>query len=243
VDSEERRVADTLMQLADTLVSDYELLDFLDLLVACSSDVLHAAAGGVMLAGDSGQLQLLTSTDAQSRLVELFELQEQEGPCVDCHREGRRVIDQDLARSPRWPQFTPVALRHGFRAVFAFPMRLRGDAIGALVLFRTEPGAVTCSDVEAAQAFADMATIGILQERAVRDARQLAADLQAALDSRVVIEQAKGILAEHAGVDVETAYQVLRWYARSHQRILREVAAAVVSGSLPAADVARSARS
>lgn len=126
VDSEERRVADTLMQLADTLVSDYELLDFLDLLVARSSDVLDAGAGGVMLAGDSGQLQLLTSTDAESRLVELFELQQQEGPCVDCHREGRRVIDDDLAESARWPQFTPVALRHGFRAVFTFPMRLRG---------------------------------------------------------------------------------------------------------------------
>lgn len=238
VDSDERRVAGTLMQLADTLVSDYELLDFLDLLVARSRDVLHAGAGGVMLAGESRQLQLLTSTDAQSRVVELFELQQQEGPCVDCHREGRRVIDEDLAESSRWPQFAPVALRHGFRAVFAFPMRLRGDVIGALSLLRAEPGGVTGSDVEVAQAFADMATIGILQERAVRDARQLAADLQGALDSRPVIEQAKGIVAEHAGVDVETAYQVLRWYARAHQRILREVAAAVVSGSLPGADVA-----
>lgn len=114
--------------------------------------------------------------------------------------------------------------------------------IGTLVLFRTEAGPVTGSDVEAAQAFADMATIGILQERAVRDARQLAAGLQAALDSRVVIEQAKGIVAEHAGVDVETAYQVLRWYARSHQRMLRQVAASVVSGTLPAADVERSYR-
>lgn len=240
MDSDERRVYDTLVELADTLVSDYELLDFLDLLVARSSEVLHAGAGGVMLAGASGRLQLLTSSDAHAHVVELFELQDHEGPCVDCHRQGRRVIDEDLAESARWPQFTPVALQRGFRSVFALPMRLRGDVIGVLNLFRAQPGGVTGSDVETAQAFADMATIGILHERAVRDARQLAADLQAALDSRAVIEQAKGILAEHAGVDVEAAYQALRWYARSHQRILREVAAALVSGSLPAADVTSS---
>lgn len=240
MDSDERRVSDTLVELADTLVSDYELLQFLDLLVERSRDVLHAGAGGVMLAGDSGHLQLLTSTDAQSHLVELFELQEQEGPSVDCHREGRRVIDEDLAESARWPRFTPVALQHGFGSVFAFPMRLRGHVLGALTLLRTEPGAVKSSDVDAAQAFADMATIGILHERAVRDARQLAADLQAALNSRTVIEQAKGILAERLGVGVEQAYQVLRRYARSHNRILREVAAALVSGSLPADDVVRS---
>lgn len=239
------RISDTLVDLADTLVSDYDLLDYLDRLLERSVEVLGADAGGVMLSpGGSGpqELNLLACTDEDARVVELLELQRQEGPCVDSHRLGISVVEHDLGQSDRWPQFTPVAMDRGFRAVYAFPMRLRDSVIGALNLFREQPGAAGAEEVRAAQALADMATIGILQHRAVQDARELAGQLQRALNSRVVIEQAKGILAERLGCDMEDAYQAMRWYGRNSNRRIRAVAAAVVAGELSAAAVAAAER-
>jgi GAF domain-containing protein len=233
-----QRISATLVELADTLVSDYDLIDYLDRLLELTVDVLGADAGGVMLwngKASDNRLDLLACTDEPTRVVELFELQRQEGPCVDSHLLGEAVVEEDLAASVRWPQFTPVALARGVRAVYAFPLRLRGTGLGALNLFRREPGPAVVADVSAAQAFADMATIGILQQRAAQDARALAGQLQTALNSRVAIEQAKGILAERMTLDVEEAYQVLRWYGRNHNEPLRTVAAAVIAGDLTAA--------
>jgi GAF domain-containing protein len=236
------RVSDTLVELADTLVTDYDLLEYLDHLLTRSVEILRADAGGVMLFnGDPliNALDLLACTDEQARVLELFELQRQEGPCVDSHRSGELVAVEDLARSDRWPNFTMVALARGYRAAYAFPLRLRGDVIGALNLFRAFPGAAMPDEIRAAQAFADMATIGILQQRATKEARDLAANLQTALNSRVVIEQAKGILAERLGVDMEQAYQTLRGYGRNHNLHLRAVAASVVGGDLTAEKMGR----
>lgn len=233
-------VTDTLIHLADTLVSDYDLLDYLDRLLDQSSAVLAAQAGGVMLitAGEErAGLQLLACTDEAARNLELFELQRQEGPCVDSHQRGETVVEEDLERSSRWPQFTALALEHGYRSVYAFPLRLRGSTIGALNLFRKAPGPVAPRDVSAAQAFADMATIGIMQQRAVAEARELAGQLQIALHSRVVIEQAKGMVAERTGCELEEAYQAIRWYARDRNQRLREVAAAVVAGTVTTQDL------
>jgi GAF domain-containing protein len=233
-------VTSTLIELADTLVSGYDLLEYLDRLLHRSIEVIGADAGGVMLSDpghEGGELQLLSCTDERARVLELFELQRQEGPCVDCHRRGAPVIEEDLQRSTTWPGFTPLALERGYRAVYALPMRLRGATIGALNLFLTEPGAAEPDRVRTAQAFADMATIGIMQQRAVNEARELASQLRIALHSRVVIEQAKGILAERLGCELDEAYQLIRWYGRDHNRRLREVAAAVVRGSLGAEDL------
>jgi GAF domain-containing protein len=231
------QVTDTLMSLADTLVSDYDLLDYLDQLLDRSSDVLGAHAGGVMLS-DGGTrpetLHVLACTDEHARVLEVFELQRQEGPCVDSYRSGEQVIEQDLRSTTRWPTFTPAALARGYESVFAFPMRLRGSVIGALNLFRTAPGPVHGDVMRAAQAFADMATIGILHQRAVREAQEVAGHLQAALSSRVIIEQAKGVLAERLGLEMDEAYQAIRWYGRHHNRRLRAVAAAVVNGAISA---------
>lgn len=235
----ERQLSATLIELADTLVSDYDLLSFLDLLLERSMAVIDAGAGGVLLSDGADTLKPLASSDEAARLLELFELQSLEGPCIDSFRRKEQVVVDDLSRSSRWPRFTPVALVGGYRSVLAIPMRLRGEAIGALNLFREQPGPIDRADIAAAQAFADIATIGILQQRAVSDARQLAGHLQTALDSRVVLEQAKGIMAEHARLDVGDAYQVLRWYARNHNRRLRDVAAGVVNGTLDTTDVAR----
>ena len=238
------RISDTLVDLADTLVSDYDLLDYLDRLLERSVEVLGADGGGVMLSPNArpGQLNLLACTDEDARVVELLELQRQEGPCIDSHRLGIAVVEHDLSQSERWPNFTAVAMDRGFQAVYAFPMRLRESVIGALNLFRETPGTVDPDEVRAAQALADMATIGILQHRAVQDARELAAQLQRALNSRVVIEQAKGILAERLSCDMEPAYQAMRRYARNNNARVRAVAAEIVAGELPAAIVAQARR-
>lgn len=236
-------VAATLVELADTLVSDYDLLDYLDGLLASSTAVLGAVAGGVMLTDGEPvdtRLNLLACTDEHTRVLELFELQREEGPCWDSHRLGQPVVEEDLTRSQRWPQFRPVALGSGYRAVYAFPLRLRGATIGALNLFRAQPGAVDEDEVRAAQAFADMATIGILQHRAVQHARDLAGQLQTALNSRVVIEQAKGIIAERLGCDVDEAFQTLRQFSRNNNFQLRSAAAEVVAGELTAEDLVTS---
>ena len=225
-------VAATLMQLADTLASDYDMFDYLDLLLTRSANVMNAEAGGVMLSNGRGALRLLASTDEPARLMEVYELASQEGPSVECYRGGVQVIEEDLDTSERWPRFAPAAVTGGYRAAFAFPMRLRQQTVGALSLFRAEPGRPGAEDVRAAQAFAHMAAIGILQERAVRESRELAGQLQTALNTRVVIEQAKGVVADRADVSMGEAYQRLRWYARNHNRPLRGVASEVVARTL-----------
>ena len=240
-----QQVSATLVELADTLVSDYDVFDYLDRLLEHSTAALGAAAGGVMLTskGETAEhLDLLACTDERTRVLELFELQRQEGPCVDSYRLGVPVVEEDLAQAHRWPRFTPVALESGYQGVYAFPLRLRGSVIGALNLFRTCTGAAPTADVEVAQAFADMATIGILQERGVREARELAAHLQTALNSRIVIEQAKGVIAERLDCDMDQAYQALRWYARDRNIRLRSVAVSVVAGDGTVDDLVRSAR-
>jgi GAF domain-containing protein len=228
----EHGVSDTLIQLADTLVADFDLLDYLDVLLVRSSEVLGAQAGGVMLAADAGGLQVLASSDEPTRLMELYELQRQDGPCIEAHRRGQVVVEHDLRACDRWPVFTPRAVEAGYGAVFAYPLRLRGHGIGALNLFRVDAGSVEPTHHRAAQAFAHMAAIGILQQRAVREARQLASQLQSALATRVVLEQAKGIVAEGTGAEMGEAYQLLRWHARNHNLTIRNVAAAVVNRDL-----------
>ena len=236
----ERTLSGTLVELADTLVSDYDLADYLDKLLGHAVAAVGGAGGGVMLARDPGRdpvmLELLASTNERVRSLEVFELQRDEGPCVDSFREGTQVFEANLAGSSRWPLFTPAALDLGFHSVFAFPMRLRGQVIGALNLFRGQSQDVDPHGVAMAQTYADMATIGILQQRAAHEARDLAANLQGALNSRVVIEQAKGMLAERVGYEMDEAYQAMRWYARSNNVRLREVAAGVVGGSLAASE-------
>ena len=165
--------------------------------------------------------------------MELFELQAQEGPCLDCYRTGKPVVNQDLAvTNGRWPRFTSEALAAGFHSVHALPMRLRGAVIGALNLFHVERGKMRQVDIDSAQALADVATIAILQHRAALQAQILNEQLHHALNSRIVIEQAKGIIAERQHLNMEQAFSTLRSHARNHNRPLVEVAEAVIDGSL-----------
>jgi GAF domain-containing protein len=167
------------------------------------------------------------------RLVELFELQSQEGPCPDCYRTGETSLNPNLAtENGRWPRFGPVAIEAGFRSVHALPMRLRGVVIGALNLFRTDEGLLDEADVVAAQALADLATIAIIQHRAAIQTHLVVDQLNHALNSRVTIEQAKGIIAERAGLDMNAAFSWLRNHARSHNLLLVDVSQSVIDGTV-----------
>jgi GAF domain-containing protein len=238
----EALLARTLVELADTLVDDFDVVELLTLLTDRCVEVLDVSAAGLMLVAPEGELRVVASSSEEMLLVELFELQSQEGPCPDCYRTGEPVLNQNLARDyGRWPRFGPVALKAGFRSVHAVPMRLRGVTIGALNLFRADEGLLEEADVVAAQALADVATIAILQHRAAVQAHIVNEQLNHALNSRIVIEQAKGMLAERAGLDMDHAFSWLRAHARSHNLLLVDVAQSVLDGTL-APDPPRSTR-
>jgi hypothetical protein len=227
----EARIAETFVNLADTLVDDFDVIDVLHVLAERCVELLDVAAAGLMLADVHGNLHTVAASNEQARLLELFEVQNEQGPCLDCYRTGEPLVNVDLegARG-RWPGFVPRALSAGFVTSSALPLCLRTDVIGALNLFRA--GDLDEADLRLGQAMADAATISILAYRAIRQSEQLGAELQAALDSRVVIEQAKGVLAERWQIGMNEAFQRLRANARSHNRLLSELARDVVSGEV-----------
>ncbi len=236
-------LARTLVELADTLVADFDVVELLTLLTDRCVEVLEVDAAGLMLAAPEGDLRVMASSSETMRVLELFEVQAQEGPCLDCYRTGEPVVNQDLAAANgRWPRFSTEAMAAGFRSVHALPMRLRGTVLGALNLFHTESGDMPAEDVEAAQALADVATIAILQHRAVLEAQVVNEQLNHALNTRIVIEQAKGMVAEREGLNMEEAFARLRGHARNHNLRLADVSRDVIAGSLAPADLDRPRR-
>ena len=227
-------VGRAFVELADTMVAEYDAIDLLDRLIGFCMDLLPADAAGIMLADARRELRVVAASSEAAELMELLQLQNDEGPCLDCFQSAAPVSIADLAGAvDRWPRFTAaVAERGQFRAVHAIPLRLRGEAIGALNLFDREPGQLPDADLALGQALADVATIGILQERAIRRGEVVNEQLQAALTSRVTIEQAKGVLGQHSSVGMDAAFDRLRRYARSHNEKLADVAARVVRREL-----------
>jgi len=222
-----------MVELADNLVDDFDIVDLLSTLTTRCVEVLDIAAAGIMLTDGGAGLRLMSSSSDTMRVVELFEIQSQEGPCLDCFHTGIAVVNQDLtASNDRWPRFARVAVDAGFRAVDAIPMRLRGQVIGALNLFRIETGSLNDEEVAVAQALADIATIAILQNRTSTEAQVLNAQLSTALSSRIVIEQAKGIIAERLHLPIDQAFDRLRRYARDNNLRLADVAGNAVQGDL-----------
>lgn len=227
----ETMLAKALVELADTLVDDFDVAELLHALTDRCVDVLDVGAAGIMLAAPGGDLRVMASSSEAMRLLELFELQAQEGPCLDCYSSGHAVLNVDLGGDePRWPQFEARAAAFRFRSVHALPLRLRGTVVGALNILNFDPGPMSPGDLAAAQALADIATIAILQHRAVREAQVLNEQLSEALNTRIVIEQAKGMVAERKGVDMQAAFVLIRRYARDHNLRLAEVARTVVDG-------------
>jgi len=232
-ETRERRLTAAFVTLADTLVAGYDVVDLLQTLVDTCADLLDASAAGLMLADPAGDLAVVASTSEKSRLVETMQLSSGFGPCVQCFSTGAPVTVSDVAElGDEWPGFREAALEQGFRSVHGVPLRLRGNVIGTLNLFRTTTGALSDEDLSVAQGLADVATIGILQERAIREADIAKNQLQHALDSRVLIEQAKGVIAYMRDVDMDEAFQTLRSYSRNNGLNLRDVAELVVNRSL-----------
>jgi GAF domain-containing protein len=201
------RLASIFVEVADTLVDEFDLLDFLHMLTDRARSLVDAAAAGLMLADERGRLEFMAGSDENVRLIELFQLQNDQGPCLEAYRTGQPVINVDLASAAgRWPGFAPRASEAGFRSVHAFPLRLRSQVIGALNIFgNTAGGDFGAADVPIMQALADVATIGLMQERAIRRSEALTEQLQGALNSRIIIEQAKGALAQVQDVSVDEA--------------------------------------
>jgi transcriptional regulator with GAF, ATPase, and Fis domain len=224
-------LSDTFVELADTMVAEFDVIDFLHLLTQRSVQLLDASAAGVLLADPRGELRVVAASTEAARVLELFQLQNDQGPCLDCFRTGQPVAAADLtAAGQAWPQFAAAAGEAGFAAVHALPMRLRAQIIGALNLFRATPGILSHEDLRVGQALADVATIGLLQERSARRSEILHEQLQGALNSRVAIEQAKGKLAERLGLDMDQAFAMLRNYARARNLRLSDLAQAFIDG-------------
>jgi GAF domain-containing protein len=227
------RVSVAFVKLTDSLVADYDVLDMLHTLVEESVGLLDVAAAGLLLADPTGELQVVASTSEESRLVEILQLQAGTGPCVECYLTGQAVsVDDIAALSARWPEFQAAALTQGFRSVHAVPMRVHGRTIGAMGLFGANAGSLTPEDSAIGQALADVATISLMQERIIRESALVNEQLQRALTSRVLIEQAKGVIAHTAGVGMDEAFNRLRKHARATSQSLHDTAGCIVDRSL-----------
>ena len=225
------RLTRVFVEVADTLVDELDLIDFMHMLTERTADLVGAPAVGLLLADQHGRLEFLAASDENTKLLELFQVQNHEGPCLDAFNTATPVINADLAEAEtRWPQFAPRATAAGFRSVHAFPLRLRSEVIGALNVFGDQPGnTLDDADVPIVQSLADVAAIGLLQERAIRRGEILTEQLQGALNSRIIIEQAKGAVAQAHQIGVDEAFNQIRNYARRANRRIGDVAHTIVT--------------
>jgi GAF domain-containing protein len=224
--------ATTFVEIVDTLVDDFDVIDVLTVLTSRSVELLEAAAAGILLADEDHHLRVIGASTEQVQLLELFQIQNDEGPCLDCFHSGKIVLNADLQGSSPWPQFAAESVRAGFPSVCAVPLRLKDLILGCLNLFMSEAVGLSNAEVALAQALADVASIAIVQDQATRQAAIREGHLQHALISRIAIEQAKGMIAERGNVDMDDAFARLRSFARNHNRGLTEVAEALVAGTV-----------
>jgi len=234
----EALLTDTFVTMADTMVRDFDVVEFLSLLSTRCVALFGTGEAGLMLADESGHLHLTASSSHEMRVLELLELQHDEGPCPEAFRTGKPVLCDDLSGAiDRWPTFAPEAIAAGFRSANALPMRLRDEVIGALNLMSTAAELLSPDDVTAAQALADVATIGILQHRAAQESKLVKEQLTYALNSHITIEQAKGVVAHQLNIDMHQAFHALLSYSRDHGQRLVRTASAIVERTLDAADL------
>lgn len=231
--SREQRLGQVFVELADTLVDEFDVIDLLHTLCERSVELLQADAAGLILADQRSVLHVMASTTEEARVLELFVLQNDEGPCLDCYSTGQRMVNIDLDEAEqRWPRFHAATTAAGYRSTHAFPLRLRTRVIGVLNLFCSERATLSDADVDLGQALCDIATVGLLHQRTVSQAEVLSEQLQGALNSRILLEQAKGVLSERAGIGVDVAFTLMRAHARRNHLQLGAVAVAVIDGTI-----------
>lgn len=223
------RLAGVFVEVADTLVDDFDVIEFLQMLTQRVAGLFDTGEVGLMLADHRNRLTFMAASDESARLMEIHQLQHDDGPCLDAYRTARPVTNVNLAAAAdQWPAFAPRAAAAGFASVHAFPLRLRREVIGAMSVFGSATE-LDDADARIVQSLADVAVIGMLQERAIRRGEVLTEQLQGALNSRVVIEQAKGIIAQSRGVSPDEAFHLIRAYARNNHRRLSDIATTVVT--------------
>jgi GAF domain-containing protein len=228
----------TLVELADNLVDEFDVIEVLTMLCNRCVETIDVDAAGVMLVSPAGDLQYIASSSDSMRVLELYQIQVNEGPCLDCFRSGEAIIDRVLSDAhDQWPRFSTRAIDEGFHAVYCLPMRLRGRVIGALNFFRVDDNSLDSRDVLVAQGFADVATIAILQHQTSVDAKVLNTQLNFALNSRIIIEQAKGMISQATNCDMLQAFERLRSHARNHNLRLTVLANAIVDGAVRPQDL------
>ncbi|MGW0903191.1 ANTAR domain-containing protein [Streptomyces sp. NPDC002853] len=239
--SREQHIARTFVELADTLVEDFDVIDFLHQMTVRCQELLDVTDAAVFLAHPNLNLHSPAPCDPSPALQDVVDAACRQGPAVDAHRTTRPVASLRLVdAAARWPQFTPHLLNAGYTLATALPMRLRQDNIGSLLLLHTGDRALNPDDLALAQALADAATIGLIQARTIRQQHTVNEQLHGALQSRIIIEQAKGVLAARSNVTLNQAFDVLRRYARQHRILLSRVARDVIeSGLTPAISSAR----
>ncbi len=231
--SRERRLVETFVELADTLVEDFDVVEFFSSLTERVVQLGIASEAGILLVDEAGDLQYVAASHERAHLLELFQVQNQEGPCQDCFTTGAPVSADDLAAAgDRWPLFAPRAVSAGFLSVQAVPLRLRGAVLGAFNLFLSDTGGIDRDTEAVVQAMADVATIGLLQQRELDRAHAVEGQLQRALQTRIGIEQAKGIISERMGIEMDAAFELLRSFSRNHNRKLHDSARDIVTGAL-----------
>lgn len=243
-ESREREIIRAFVEMSNELVDDYDVVDVLTRLTGHCAHLLDVSSAGLLLADGRGVLHLAASSSERVHHLEIFQLQREEGPCLDCFRDGRQVLVPELAENERrWPQFSRAARDVGYRSVHALPMRLTGNVLGALGLFGDEPGTLASDDLALAQALLHVASVAIVNERSATDRATVNSQLQRALTSRIVVEQAKGVLAHAGGLSMEDAFAVLRRYARDHGSKLSVTASQVVAREIKHEALLQHARS
>ncbi|HEU4998602.1 MAG TPA: GAF and ANTAR domain-containing protein [Lapillicoccus sp.] len=243
-ETRERDIIQAFLDLSNELVDSYDIVELLARLTMNCAQLLDIASSGLLLADRRGVLHLVAASSERTHDLEAFQLQRQEGPCLDCYHTGRPVTVPDLAEArKRWPHFAPAALGLGFASVHAVPMRLRDTVLGTLGLFGDRPGRLDAADLALAQALVHVASVAIVNEKSAGDTEVIDAQLQHALESRIVLEQAKGALAYVGKLDMDTAFTVLRRYARDHNEKLGDVTGRIVSRELRGERVMEHARS
>lgn len=229
----ERKIIQAFVELSNDLVDDYDMVDMLSQLTTNCASLLDVASAGLLLADARGVLHVVATSSERTHHLEVFQLQRDEGPCLDCYHGGEAILVPDVDdKEDRWPQFCEAARIVGFKSVHALPMRLKDNVLGTLGLFGEEVGSLGTEDLALAQALVHVASVAIVNEKSASDRETINSQLQHALTSRIVVEQAKGVIAHAGDLEMADAFTVLRRYARDHSRKLSEVAGAVVRREL-----------